>query len=202
MIFLLRHGETTSIDDQRRFIGQTDLPLSAVGRDQADRWRLALKDIPFGRIVCSPLDRCRETARILAKDREAAPEVMADLAEINLGQWEGLEMAAAEKFYPEAWQLRGQYLDNYRPPDGESFVDLMMRVWPVFEKLLKASAANLMVVAHAGVNRVLLCQLLGMPLANLFRLVQDFGALNLINNSRTPPRVAGLNLTLDRFQRR
>lgn len=202
MIFLFRHGETAAIDGQRRFIGRTDLPLSQAGRDQAARWRQAIKGVAFDRIVCSPLDRCRETARILAEGRKVAPEVRADLAEIDLGQWEGLEMAAAKKLYPDAWQLRGEHLDIYRPPDGESFVDLMVRVWPVFEELVEASAGNLIVVAHAGVNRVLLCQLLGMPLCNLFRLIQDFSALNLIDNSRTPPRVAGLNLTLDRFQRR
>jgi probable phosphoglycerate mutase len=200
MIFLFRHGETTAPKVPRSFIGQTDWPLSPKGRDQADRWRQALSSIVFDRIICSPLSRCQETARILARDRKLEPEVVADLTEINLGRWEGMEMTTVRQHDPEAWQVRGQQLDAYRPPDGESFSDLLARAWPAFADLLAAGKGNLAVVAHAGVNRVLLCRMLGMPLANLFRLGQDFSALNLIDNFKAPARVTGLNLTLDRFQ--
>jgi probable phosphoglycerate mutase len=202
MIYLFRHGQTMAIDGQRRFIGQTELPLSDVGRQQADRWRQALAGIVFDRIICSPLSRCRDTAAILARGRKVNPEVAEGLVEIHLGEWEGLAMTAVRQRYPEAWQQRGEWPDAYRPPGGESFSDVLDRAWPVFEELLAAAEANLAVVAHAGVNRALLCRLLGMPLANLFRLAQDPSALNLIDNCGTPARVAGLNLTLDRFQRR
>ena len=70
-----------------------------------------------------------------------------------------------------------------RPEGGESFADVQARVWPAFEGIAaqaQGKAGATLVVAHAGVNRVLLCRLLGMPLAHLFRLGQDYCGLNLI----------------------
>ena len=51
-----------------------------------------------------------------------------------------------------------------------------------------------MIVAHAGVNRVILCQVLGMDLANLFRLGQDYGALNLLERDKIFWQVVAMNI--------
>jgi probable phosphoglycerate mutase len=96
---------------------------------------------------------------------------------------------------PKAWMERGRNLDVYRPPGGESFSDLRDRVVPAFFHLLDRVRDPVLIVAHAGVNRVLLCHLLGMPLAHLFRLRQDTGALNLIDRQGETPVVAAVNLT-------
>jgi len=53
-------------------------------------------------------------------------------------------------------------------------------VVPFFERELRRTHGDLLLVSHGGVNRVLLCHLLGVPLANLFRLGQDRGALTII----------------------
>ncbi len=47
---------------------------------------------------------------------------------------------------------------------------------PILENL----RGNLLVVGHAGVNRVILCHLLGMPLDRLFSIAQDFATLSII----------------------
>jgi probable phosphoglycerate mutase len=66
-------------------------------------------------------------------------------------------------------------------------------VVPAFERLAGETDSDLLMVGHAGVNRVILCHLLGMPLANLFRLGQDPGCLNVIEKGPEGFRVAGVN---------
>lgn len=196
-ILLLRHGEIEMPGEEKCFIGQIDLPLSRRGRAQAAAWRRQLAGIAFTRVVCSDLSRCVETARIVTADRDAPVLPGAEWREIDLGQWDGLTFAAVKTRWPDHFRQRGQIIDEFRPPAGESFTDLQRRVVPVFEKAVAASAGSLLVVAHAGVNRVLLCHLLGMPIAHLFRLDQDYAALNLIVRQAEGFRLHALNLTPD-----
>nr|MBC8393812.1 histidine phosphatase family protein [Deltaproteobacteria bacterium] len=53
---------------------------------------------------------------------------------------------------------------------------------------------QVLIVAHAGVNRVILCHILGMPLANLFRLGQDYGGLNIIDGKNNSMYVKAMNV--------
>jgi probable phosphoglycerate mutase len=136
-----------------------------------------------------------ETARILCTDRSIIAEPMAGLREINLGDWEGMTFRQVRENWPGAFRQRGMDIARFRPPgDGESFLDLQQRVIPVFEKAADQAGGNLLVVAHAGVNRMILCHLLGMPPQNLFRIVQDYGAMNLIGRRAGGYRIQTLNL--------
>lgn len=191
MIYLLRHGEIDA-GPGRRFIGQTDLPLNGSGRRQAREWREALKGLPWKGVFCSDLARSRETAGIIA-GAGAACHFLKALREISLGAWEGAPMAEIRLRFPDQWAARGEALDTFRPPGGESFADLEGRVIPAFMKLSEFPDGPLLVVGHAGVNRVILCRLLGVPLANLFRLEQDYGGLTLIDRSVRPLRVKTMN---------
>ncbi|MBR9985799.1 MAG: histidine phosphatase family protein [Desulfosarcina sp.] len=193
-VLLLRHGEPLKESDERRFIGQTDPPLSHVGRRQAKRWQEWLSDVPVARIISSDLSRCMETARILCTDRPIIVEPLASLREINLGCWDGMTFRRVRKRWPDAFRQRGLEMARFRPPGGESFLDLQQRVVPVFEEVVDQAGGNLLMVAHAGVNRMILCHLLGMPPENLFRIAQDFGAMNLIGRHANGYRVQAINL--------
>jgi broad specificity phosphatase PhoE len=65
-ILLLRHGAIETGSDEKRFIGQADLPLSDVGRQQARYWSACLDGVSLAPIMASDLSRCQETARIIA----------------------------------------------------------------------------------------------------------------------------------------
>lgn len=192
MIYLLRHGEIEQ-GPGRRFIGQVDCQLSAKGLQQAEQWRLFFRNLSLQDIFCSDLLRSRQTAEIIAGVKRKRLRVDPRLREIYLGDWENQEMAAIKEAFPEAWERRGRDLAGYRPPGGESFEDLCDRVWPFFVKLASTLQGDLLIIGHAGVNRVLLCRILGMPLQNLFRLGQDFGTLNQIEYSTGFFRVQSLN---------
>lgn len=191
-ILLLRHGDTGA--DEKRFIGQTDVSLSDIGRHQAHWWRQCLTMTPPVHIFSSDLGRCLETARIIAADHGMDVTPQAELREILLGKWDGMTFRRVRKRWPDAFRQRGMDLARFRPPEGESFLDLQHRVVPAFEQAVVQTGRRILIVAHAGVNRVILCHLLGMPVKNLFRITQGGGAMNLIDRRAGRYRIASLNL--------
>ena len=192
-IYLLRHGEI-DLHGSRPLIGQSDVPLNETGFRQARWWREELSTVPFDRCYCSSLLRSRQTAETLAGLSQHPVEILPQLREIHLGAWEGLSMAEIHSRFPGEWERRGQDLACFRPQEGESFSDLSARVLPALERILDRLRGNAIILAHAGVNRVILCRVLGMPLANLFRLGQGFGALNMIDCIQERLQLTALNL--------
>ena len=193
-VFLLRHGAIQSDGDAKRFIGQIDLPLADRGRQQARYWKTWLAEETLAGICCSDLGRCTETARIIAPN-SLSIEATQELREIHLGQWEGLTFAHVRQHWPAAFRQRGKNLVGFRPSGGESFADLQKRVIPACEKAVRQTDGNLLIVAHSGVNRVILCQLLGMPLGHLFRISQSPGAMNIIERRPDGYRIHLMNLS-------
>lgn len=181
-IYLLRHGDCRP-DGVRRFIGRTDLHLNGTGRIQAEFWQRELSAIPFRGIICSSLARSVETARIIATGKGQSVQVREWLREIDLGAWDGLAIDAVRRDAPEEYERRGNDLLRYRPPAGESFADLAARVLPPFAELVAAASGCLLIVGHAGVNRVILCHLLGLSPGELFSLPQDYGCLTLLDGT-------------------
>lgn len=83
-LLLLRHGSTTATL-LRCYQGVTDQPLAPKGRDEARTRRRSLPRVET--LWCSPLLRCRETARLLFPEQEA--RILANLRELDFGTWEG-----------------------------------------------------------------------------------------------------------------
>lgn len=192
IIYLVRHGEI-GFGGKRSLVGQIDLPLSEKGRQQAGLLKQALMPPAFERIYCSDLGRSLETARIIAYPEEESIQIVPELREINLGAWDGKEVEEIKRQFPAEWKKREQDLVRYRPPGGESFADLADRVQPVFEGIVARGKGRVLIVGHAGVNRVILAQLLGMPLENLFRLQQDYGSCTLLTHAYGEWRLLALN---------
>lgn len=193
-IFLLRHGVVQRANDNKHFIGQTDLPLNEVGLQQAHHWRQWLSDVPLARIITSDLQRCTTTAEIIATEHSADILQLSELREIDLGTWDGMSFQQIKQRWPDSFRERGLAIDRFRPPAGESFFDLRQRVVPVFENALDSSIGNTLIVAHAGVNRIILCHILGMPVENLLRIAQGLGAMNLIRHQAASYRIQAINL--------
>ncbi|MDK2957738.1 MAG: hypothetical protein PWQ57_3236 [Desulfovibrionales bacterium] len=193
VVWLMRHGQIPQ-DAPRRFVGQRDLPLDETGRRQAESVRDFLAGFPLTRIVSSDLARAMETSAIVAGGRGLSVEPAPLLREISLGQWEGLTVQEVKTGFPGQYEQRGRDMAGFRPPDGESFADLRDRAWPAFERIVRETDGSLLITAHAGVNRVLLCTLLGMDLADLFRLEQDYACLNAILRSPSGLRLQRFNI--------
>src|SRR5262245_56547463 len=85
LVAFLRHGPT-AWNNEKRLQGTTDVPLSDAGRALVATWTLP-EDVASWRWCCSPLSRARETARLLRRGAETAPEPA--LREMSYGAWEG-----------------------------------------------------------------------------------------------------------------
>ena len=78
--------------------------------------------------------------------------------------------------YPDDLQARFKDLPNFRIPGGESLMDLKARALPALKGLIEEHHEQaFLLVAHAGINRVILSEALGLNLQNLFRLDQNYG---------------------------
>ncbi|AOY76460.1 alpha-ribazole phosphatase [Clostridium formicaceticum] len=180
-IYLIRHGDI-GLQGRKCYIGTTNLPLSKQGVQQAQQLGLFFDEIQLEKVYCSDLDRCQNTAKIILKNKkeEVTRVIEKGLREIHMGRWENKSFDEIQKLYPEQFKKRGKDLVHFRPPEGESFWDLNLRVMKTFQEILHNMQGNILIVAHAGVNRIILCNLLNACLKNLFKIKQDYGCLNEI----------------------
>lgn len=193
---MIRHGKIQLPDDQRRYVGQTDLPLNEQGVQQANCLRKYLEPVEISAVYCSDLGRARQTAEIIMTNKSTAIVACSELREIHLGEWENCSFSDISRRFPAEFRARGADIGYYRIPGGESFADCSKRAVAVFHKILASADGNLVIVAHAGVNRLLLCHMLGMPIANLFRLTQEYGCINLIQYGKAGFQVKLINQLL------
>jgi alpha-ribazole phosphatase len=161
-LLLIRHGET-EWNREKRYLGSTDIGLNDSGLRQAAALANYLEDEGVDVIYTSPLQRASWTAQKIAKPHGLDPLVDDRLSELSFGFFEGLTFAEAEGQYPD---LFSAWLGDYdqSPPDGESLADLGQRIADFLEALKRRKRPdNVVVVAHGGVVREMLRQLLGMP---------------------------------------
>jgi broad specificity phosphatase PhoE/CTP:molybdopterin cytidylyltransferase MocA len=179
-IYLVRHCAVTHPGDVKRFIGHIDLPLSEEGLRQAQVLAEKLRHTPIMAIYCSDLRRSVETARTIGKLHGIEPVTTSSFREIALGEWEGLPIDEVSRRYPVEYEARGRDFANFRPPGGESFTDCASRAVPALYEALRQTSGDILIVGHAGMNRILLCHTLGKPMHELFDIPQEYGCLNLI----------------------
>ena len=191
-LFLLRHGAILQ-QAPRRFIGQTDHPLTDDGRRQAALGCDVLTDVPFTAVVASDLLRCQETAALVLGGRDIPIRLEPRLREIALGAFEGLTVEEVRSRFPGAYERRGCDIAGFTPQGGESFADVQARAVAALAELAPL-CGNVLVVAHGGVNRTILCHALGIDLACLFRLGQDYCRLNILDLGPDCWRVDAINL--------
>lgn len=178
-VYLLRHG-ALSDESHDCFVGQIDLPLAPKGVLQAELLGQALRKRGIDAIHCSDLLRSQQTAEIIAGSTGIPIEARRDLREVSVGEWEGLLRREVVERFPAQYAARGDDIENYRIPDGESFADCRQRVVAAWDDIVRRNDKSVVIIGHAGANRVLLCYLLGLSVSNMFSIGQDYGCVNII----------------------
>lgn len=193
IILLVRHAEPVRRDEKKRYLGQSNPGLSTMGVQQAEQLARTLKHYSIRSIFSSDLRRAEQTAGKIGEVLDCLPKQIQELREVNLGEWEGKTFAEIRNLYAEEFNSRGKDMANHRPPGGESFTDLGKRVIPAFEHIVRQAERDIVIVAHAGVNRVIICHLLKIPVRNLFTIKQDYAGVNIVIKSREGYSVLGIN---------
>jgi alpha-ribazole phosphatase len=180
-IYLVRHGETVW-NAEGRLCGSSDIPLSDQGRQQAEALAERFRDVPIAAIYSSPLLRARQTAEAIAKPHRLPVRLVPELSEIDYGDWEGMAVAELAHRFPEAERCRTDDPMRFAAPNGEAFADFVERVTAAMERLARQhSNERIVCVAHQGVNRVVLCWVLGADYSLWRRLRQDPCCVNLLH---------------------
>ena len=164
---VIRHGET-DWNRQHRFQGQIDVPLNALGFEQARRMGQRLADETFDLIVVSDLLRTRQTAQALADAQRGglAMQVEPLWREQGFGLLEGLDVPTIRSQHAELWaQWQRHDADYALPQGGESNRVFYARVMQALQALLAAHAgASVALVTHGGVLDMLWRSAQGLPL--------------------------------------
>ena len=169
-IYLIRHEEP---EMRGRFIGRTDPPLTAQGREAAAK----LRTVDAKAVYVSPLRRARQTAEAIEC---ATPHiVLPELAEIDFGEWEGLSWQEVENRWPGAAVRKIEDWLGVAPPGGESWADFNARLETALEQVL-AGPMPAAIVAHMVVNAALAERLTGAD-PKCFR--QQYGEITICEYS-------------------
>ncbi len=183
-IYLMRHGNVDYLSPEVvRSRSTRDVVLSPRGRQEASAAGRAFAQVPFDRAICSGYPRTRETAEIVLSCLEAPPALETEpaLAEIqgaHMTVKSRKELIATMSFYfakaaePGATMLEG----------GEAFAAAQSRAVGAIKKLLgEPDWKQVLVVAHEGINRLLLSWATGAGLAATNAFEQDTGCINVLD---------------------
>ncbi len=175
-IDLIRHGEP---EGGPMYRGSTDHPLSETGWQQM-REATAAKQ-PWDCIVTSPLLRCSEFAHELAAQHDIPISVCDDLREVGFGEWEGKTATQLEQIDQEAFMAFYDDPIMNTPPGGEPMRDFELRVLTALQKIEhEHEGKHILIVAHGGVNRVVLSYVLSMPLSSMFRITVPYACVSRV----------------------
>ncbi len=226
-LYLVRHGETEgseikrykgSIDVPLSPRGEEQIKRSSefihkhIQKSNALRHTDYLKDLhsnisinrsdsaALTAVYSSSLNRALRSAEIVAEPSGLKPVVVPDLRERCFGVWEGMTFLEIKDKYPFEFEKWAGNPLRYSPPDGENTLDVRDRVIKAVEGIMdnhKTQAENIAIVAHGGVNRIMLCHFLEIPLEHIFRIEQDNAAVNIIEFWEKYPVVKLLNYNIE-----
>ncbi len=178
-IILVRHGHVDWLAPER-FRGRAELPLSDLGRRQAQAaagyiaatWKPEV-------IYTSPLGRCRETGAAIAAPFCLEPQPIDGLADIDYGEWQGLTRDQAKERWPDETELWFRVPHLAAIPGGETLAVVLSRASAALRDILRRHPVGTVVlVGHDSVNRVLLLFTLELPLSRYWHLRQDPCGIN------------------------
>ncbi len=147
---IVRHGEAEG-NREGRFIGQIDVPLTDLGRNQVERLAPTLMDLGVTRVVSSDLQRAAETVKPVAERLGLMLEFEPRLREIANGEWAGLMAEDIATRWPERFAAYRAGEDVARD-GGERWEDVQRRVRDAMIELASQSTDDdvVLVGTHAG----------------------------------------------------
>jgi phosphoserine phosphatase len=197
-VYLVRHGATDA-NLRRPYVLQgrrIDLPLSKLGRQQAEATSRALEQRPIQAIFTSPLRRAVETATIIARPHKLEPQSIDALIECDVGNWEGLSWEEIER--RDSSYLKAFEADPAAVPyaGGESFQQVQDRAIPALDQLIRNSTGDIAVVTHNIVARVTIGKVIDIPTAKSRSIQLDNAGISILSIGNGKYKLLTLNSVL------
>jgi len=190
---LIRHGETDAVG--KILAGRkTGVRLNPSGKEQVERLAQTLSRLRIDALYTSPLERAIETAEAIGRRALLMPAILADLNEVQFGDWEGLafqELAAKEE-----WRRFNSDRRNFAPPGGESMREVQRRMAAQLETLrLRHDGQTVVAVSHCDPLRALIAHWLGLPIECMLRFEVNPGSVTVARAGSSSAQIVCLNRT-------
>ena len=167
-ILIARHGQS-DWNQEKRWQGHADRPLTERGREQAQALADRLVHIELDAVYSSDLQRARDTAAVVAESQGLELQQLPELREVDVGSWSSLTRAEAEERFPEGF---ARWRDGYPGwKDGETYEAMTDRVLrAVREIATEHESGRVLVVSHGGPIRAMHAAALGLDVHAYRRL--------------------------------
>lgn len=184
-IYLFRHGDVSYVDDKGNRVADAKVvPLTDWGREQATLTGKALQKIPFDRAVSSSFPRSMETAQLILDGRNVEIEANDHFVEF---QGNPEYRAAVTDLNDIAYSFRNAHVPGALYNGGDSFEEVNSRVLAGLEALIaEPEWDTLALVAHGGINRLVIGWALGTGLATFSAIDQNTACVNVIDFDEAP----------------
>ena len=193
-VLLARHGET-DLNSARMFVGHNDVELSPLGRRQVERLRDRLAEEKIDVVYSSDLRRALMTAETIASRHRVEVIICPELREINYGKVDGVTFDDISRLYPDVAEMCVEWSLRLKFPGGESVAGLRKRLALFLGRLKEhAPEQTVLVVAHGGPLRIMICSLLGIHVCHWRQVQIDLASLSMVEQY---PDVALIRLLND-----
>jgi broad specificity phosphatase PhoE len=192
-IWLARAGQS-ALNKQRRFMGQSDSPLTAYGELQTQALVAGLRRQRITQVYSAPQSAILASATVIATARGSDVVVVPAWADQAMGGWQGLTWREASQQFPRDSVARLRDPLHVPPSGGESLAQVATRVMAAWQGLLQVAAGErVVVVTQALPIQIVLCYLLQQPLPNHWMWRIEYGSLTGIDLYNGTPIVRCVN---------
>jgi len=181
LIDLLRHGEP---EGGRAYRGhRIDDPLSETGWQQM--WTAVGNHKPWEQIISSPLQRCQAFAQALGERYNIPVDIESEFKEVGFGAWEGKTPLQLQENNLKAYENFYRDPIHCRPAGAEPLEDFIKRVTQAYETLLtKCANQHVLVVAHAGVIRAIIANVLCSAPIGMYKIKVNNAGITRIRHGK------------------
>jgi broad specificity phosphatase PhoE len=170
-----------------RIQGRSDPDLSPDGYAQSRALLEQLKDRRIAAIYTSTLKRSILTAQPIANHFSLPLQKRPELDEIAFGILEGKQIPGFDGEVLSEWERFKENRFTYRIPGGENYTDVMNRIRPFVETILRSSKGQeILIVGHRVVNQMLIGILMDYPLEETLKIQQGNGCFYLVEKNGDP----------------
>lgn len=190
-IYLVRHARSTANAEGVLAGRSPGVLLHEDSKVQGEFLSSYFSNIDLARIVSSPLERARATAKFL---KEVEIEIDERINECDYGSWTGLHLKELAK--DPLWESVLNRPSHVRFPTGESFVEIQQRIVDVVEELRSCDSQSIALVSHGDPIRLLLAHYLSISLDDFQRISIAPASISVLDFSGNKVSISAMNVTM------